>query len=228
MAQTRITHGQAERVDAAASLFSHTFQDDPAIAYLFLNVSHEERVSFLESYFKRGIKAAVLNDSLITEIDDWKAAAVIVPPGASLEGFSTMLASGMLSVMWRMGISGCWRLLTDVAPQVDAAIKKAFKDQQPRYYYLYAIGTEHQHQRKGLAKAIIKQYQEMAQKDDTPIWLEASNRQSREVYLKLGFQDVEILTFGKGKVSPEGMRQPGGPGVPVWAMIWWPKRHEET
>lgn len=149
MAQTRITHGQAERVDAAASLFSHTFQDDPAIAYLFLNVSHEERVSFLESYFKRGIKAAVLNDSLITEIDDWKAAAVIVPPGASLEGFSTMLASGMLSVMWRMGISGCWRLLTDVAPQVDAAIKKAFKDQQPRYYYLYAIGTEHQHQRKG-------------------------------------------------------------------------------
>lgn len=41
------------------------------------------------------------------------------------------------------------RLLTDVAPQVDAAIKKAFKDQQPRYYYLYAIGTEHQHQRKG-------------------------------------------------------------------------------
>lgn len=80
----------------------------------------------------------------------------------------------------------------------------------------------------GLAKAIIKQYQEMAQKDDTPIWLEASNRQSREVYLKLGFQDVEILTFGKGKVSPEGMRQPGGPGVPVWAMIWWPKRHEET
>lgn len=79
----------------------------------------------------------------------------------------------------------------------------------------------------GLAKAIIKQYQEMAQKDDTPIWLEASNRQSREVYLNLGFQDVEMLTFGKGKVSPEGMRQPGGPGVPVWAMIWWPKRHEE-
>ena len=50
----------------------------------------------------------MLSGGLITEADDWKAAAVVVPPGQSMSRLSTLVSSGMLGVMYRIGLSGTW------------------------------------------------------------------------------------------------------------------------
>jgi hypothetical protein len=66
-------------------------------------------------------------------------------------------------------------------------------------------------------------YQDKAQSENLPIWLEATTETSRYLYLSMGFQEVEEITLGKGKVDADASVQPGGPGVTLYAMVWWPK-----
>lgn len=52
------------------------------------------------------------------------------------------------------------------------------------------------------------------------------------VYAKCGFETVEVLRLGKGKVGKDGVLPVKGDGnvktkeelegVPLWGMIWWP------
>jgi hypothetical protein len=74
----------------------------------------------------------------------------------------------------------------------------------------------------GLAKAITRNHQQTAQAENLPIWLEATSSGSRQLYLSMGFEDVEKIVLGQGKVAEDASIQPGGPGVPLWAMVWWP------
>lgn len=75
----------------------------------------------------------------------------------------------------------------------------------------------------GLAKPIVRDHQQTAQAANLPIWLEATTPGSRALYLSMGFEDVEEIVLGKGKVAADATIQPGGPGIPLWAMVWWPK-----
>lgn len=127
----------------------------------------------------------------------------------------------------------------------DNAKRKGLRGQK-RYYYIFSIGTEHEHRGKGehpgrvqhsvylsliyldtgLAKAIIRNHQQTAQAKKLPIWLEATSPGSRHLYLSMGFEDVEKIVLGQGKVAEDASIQPGGPGVPLWAMVWWPNSPE--
>lgn len=75
----------------------------------------------------------------------------------------------------------------------------------------------------GLAKSIMQYHQSIAQARNLPIWLEATTPSSRNLYLSLGFQEVEEIVLGKGKVAADASVQPGGPGIPLYAMVWHPK-----
>lgn len=131
------------------------------------------------------------------------------------------------------------RLWTDFSGMTDHAKRKGLGGQK-RYYYVFSIGTEYAHRGKGdfrsfgnllllanhhtgLAKAIMHYHQEKAQAENLPIWLEATTESSRLLYLSMGFQEVEELHLGKGKVAADATVQPGGPGVTLYAMVWWPK-----
>lgn len=114
---------------------------------------------------------------------------------------------------------------------------------QMRYYYVFSIGTERAHRGKGkhhsillpslrdlvidselgLARAIMRHYQEKAQAENLPIWLEATTPSSRNLYLSMGFREVEEITLGKGKVNADATFKAGGSGVPLYAMLWWPE-----
>lgn len=52
------------------------------------------------------------------------------------------------------------------------------------------------------------------------------------VYLKCGFEVVEEMRFGKGKVGIDGLKVGSKGevrekeelvGVPYWGMVWWPE-----
>lgn len=113
---------------------------------------------------------------------------------------------------------------------------------QTRYYYVFSIGTERAHRSKGayyvmsgtidhgiiegwtgLAKAIMRYWQNKAQAENLPIWLEATTTSSRNLYLSMGFSEVEEIILGKGKVAADATLKPDGSGVPLYAMVWWPE-----
>ncbi|KKK20505.1 hypothetical protein ARAM_001103 [Aspergillus rambellii] len=222
MEDVKLTHGGGERLDAVSSLLGRAFDKDPILRYMLCDMSPEEYRSYLKPYWDRLCKAAVLNDGIITEADGWKAGAVLMPPGKLLDNPWTMIPAGLFSVLFRIGISGVLRMMADYSNPAKAAKKKGLKG-HTRYYYLFAIGTEYEHRGKGLARAIIKQYKERAQADQVPLWLEATNQHSRDIYASEGFDEIEKVTIGIGKAAADGTVQKGGSGVSFWPMVWWPE-----
>jgi hypothetical protein len=73
---------------------------------MLLGLSRKERLAYLPTYWETLIKAALLNQALITEADGWKAASVLIPPGRYLDNAWTLLSAGFLGVLWRIGFPG--------------------------------------------------------------------------------------------------------------------------
>lgn len=80
----------------------------------------------------------------------------------------------------------------------------------------------------GLAPAILRKVLERAGKEGLPVWIEATTERSRHTYRKVGFEDVAEVKLGKGKVNAEGRLEKGGPGVSMFAMIWWPEKKTQS
>lgn len=99
------------------ALNGRVFSTDPVIAYMLLELSQKERLAYLPTYWGALIKSALLNDALITEADDWKAASVLIPPGRYLDNSWNLLCAGFLGVLWRIGIPGfkVWTILASPA-----------------------------------------------------------------------------------------------------------------
>lgn len=53
----------------------------------------------------------------------------------------------------------CQRLMTEIGPKAHAAMRKGFPHNElAAYYYLFAIGTERQHQRRGKCLHPLNEY----------------------------------------------------------------------
>ncbi|KAJ5212392.1 uncharacterized protein N7498_004038 [Penicillium cinerascens] len=217
-----LTHGTYDKLDPVARLNGRVFDSDPIIAYMLLNMTRKQRLEYLPSYWSKLAKSALMNNALITEADGWKAASIVIPPGRYIDNVWTLVYSGFICVLWKIGFSGLKRLLTEFSGMTDKAKRKGLGGQK-RYYYVFSIGTEYEHRGKGLAKTIMRYHQEKAQSENLPIWLEATTESSRYLYLSIGFQEVEKITLGRGKVAADAALQPNGPGVTLYAMVWWPK-----
>lgn len=93
-------------LDAVTNLNGRAFDNDPVIAYMLLDMSRQERLEYLPTYWAILIQSALLNDAVITEADSWKAASVVVPPGKYIDNFWKLISAGFLAVLWRVGFSG--------------------------------------------------------------------------------------------------------------------------
>ncbi|KAJ5497703.1 Acyl-CoA N-acyltransferase [Penicillium expansum] len=223
VASVPITHGGDRMLSSVAALNGRVFDTDPVIAYMLLSMSQEERLAYLPTYWTALIKSALLNHAVITEADDWKAASVMIPPGGYIENAWTLLWAGFLGVLWRIGLAGIKRLWFEFSGMTDNAKRNGLRGHK-QYYYIFSLGTEHEHRGKGIAKAIMRDHQQTAQAANLPIWLEATTGGSRALYLSMGFEEIEEIRLGKGKVAADASLQSGGPGVSLWAMVWWPNR----
>ncbi|CAG8412671.1 unnamed protein product [Penicillium salamii] len=211
-----------DMLSSVAALNGRVFSTDPIISYMLLDLPRKERLSYLPTYWETLIKSALLNDAIITEADGWKAASILLPPGRYVDNAWTLVCAGFLGVLWRIGFPGFKRLWSEFSGMTDNAKRIGLRGQK-RYYYIFSIGTELEHRGKGLAKAILRDYQQTAQAANLPIWLEATTPGSRALYLSMGFEEVEEIVLGKGKVAADATVQPSGSGIPLWAMVWWPR-----
>lgn len=112
-------------------------------------------------------------------------------------------------------------MLLEYSGRVDA-VKKVELAKYGACYYLYFVGTLPEAQKQGLGTKLVQHWMETAQAEGAAIWLEATTPSSHRLYQRLGFRDIKQLTLGEGKAATDGTYQVGGPGVPIWLMIWLP------
>lgn len=220
MAEIKTATSNTERVQRGATLYEEAFRDDPVIRYM-LGLSEKSKGDYLRKYFRCLLTAASLNGATFTETDDWSSCCVLMSPGQRVDNIWTLLPAGMPGIVWKLGLGGFRRMMMEYAPLTDAAKAKGLAGQK-RYYYVFFLGTADKARGRGYGSSLIRQAQDFARKDGLPMWLEATTKESYELYMRLGFETVEQLVLGKGTAAADGTLQEGGEGVPVWAMVWWP------
>ena len=112
-------------------------------------------------------------------------------------------------------------MLFEFPGQSKAAKKKGLQGHK-RFHYLFFIGTAADQRGRGLSSALIRRYQDIAEKERLPVWLESTTRHSMRVYENCGFEVVEEMKFGRGTTDEHGEAKKGGDGISIWAMVWWP------
>jgi GNAT superfamily N-acetyltransferase len=220
----KISSGGRERIPTTATLYASAFRSDPVITYLLSTLSRPQRHAYLSEYFTRLATAAALNSALFSEASDYASISIVLPPGKSVDNPWTLIPAGLFSVLWRLGLKGCWRILGEYEPATGAVRRKVLGVYQANFYYLFFVATREDARGRGLSSALIKRLQERAAKDDLPVWLEATTEYSSRVYARLGFERVETVILGKGHADTDGTALKGGSGVPVYCMVWWPEK----
>ena len=64
----------------------------------------------------------------------------------------------------------------------DASKKKIFPKGNEEYYYVFFLGTDEKARGKGLCSAIVRHYQEIARKDNMPIYMAAGTESAWRLY----------------------------------------------
>ena len=117
-------------------------------------------------------------------------------------------------------------MLADFKSQSNACKRRFLRDADgnpvKRYHYLFFLATDPKARGKGLASEVVARFQQKATADGLPIWLEATTKHSRDVYKRLGFEELHEMKLGKGTHAASGVVEKGGAGVSTFAMIWWP------
>jgi Acetyltransferase (GNAT) family len=114
-------------------------------------------------------------------------------------------------------------MLSEYQPLADALKAKALAGQK-KYYYVFFVGTRPSERKNGLCSAIMRKYQEIASRDQLPIFLEATTEASMKLYLKLGWEVIDEILLGKGKAGSDGVQCKNGEGLKIWGMVWRPEK----
>lgn len=143
----------------------------------------------------------------------------VLPPGRKVENPFTLLQSGLVAVLRKVGLSCVKRMLGEFEGAVKKARKRWLaKGEQP--YYVFFVGTRADCRGRGLGAGLLGEVIEKAGREGRSVWLEATTEDSRRLFRRMGFVDVEEVVMGRGKVGPGGYDLVGGPGVRLWCMVW--------
>ena len=71
----------------------------------------------------------------------------------------------------------------------------------------------------GAISAVVVPFLERARKEHLSVWLEATSLDVVPIYKHFGFQVVEEITVGSGRVNDYGETEDGGSGVRAWLML---------
>ncbi|KAH3939232.1 hypothetical protein HBI25_207520 [Parastagonospora nodorum] len=230
----------------ALPVLVEAFEADPNFTYYLNKVPKASRQKSLEKVLELMLMIGESNNATFYESGAFdpsvgespeplfQSAAVVMQPGKAatnfgLRGWIKLIRQGALKLVWRAGLSFFKKILVEYPSNAEQVKKSVFLENEP-YYYLLIIGTGTQHRGKGLAAAIIKEHQVIAQKKGLPMYLEASNKGAARVYEKCGFEHVSVapekeFVVGKGECDANGERATGNQavGVRMYPMVWWPQ-----
>lgn len=126
-------------------------------------------------------------------IEDCLALALWLPPGVGPDGEAVMvLMRESMDDRTYEDMNGVFEQMEDLHPTDD-------------HWYLPLIGVDPLAQGRGLGATLLRHALELCDRDGLAAYLEATSPRSRNLYLRHGFKDVDIIQAG---TSP-----------PLWAML---------
>jgi GNAT superfamily N-acetyltransferase len=185
--------------DADVAALSHTlaraFHDDPVISWMIPD--DEKRLRLGPFGFGTWLQKIYMPKAEVYTDDARAVGALWAPPGKwrMSVGLQARLAPRMLRLF---GVRRMPLILKGLA-----TLDKAHPDEQP-HYYLGILGTDPDHQGKGLGSAAMQPVLDRCDSEGLGAYLESSKEQNVPFYRRHGFE-----------VTGE-VRMPGGP--PLWPM----------
>ncbi|KAL5492834.1 hypothetical protein ACEPAI_4282 [Sanghuangporus weigelae] len=138
--------------------------------------------------------------------------ALWLKPGQTLDfGLGILIRSGMYKMLYRWGVEGVKRIVTEFSPAVERTLENAFNSRGKSKldsWYLFEMVVDPDYEGKGLCSLLMKD------------GLKRTKARSRDIYARFGFEVDEEHKFGRGKVNSDGLKAKGeaATGYPEWIM----------
>lgn len=201
------------------------FYDDPLFAWIFMESRDEERHKKLWAMIRSVVRSSFECGGFVLDARDWGSVMAVSEPGQKYDGLGTIWRSDGISATLSGGVKPTIRLLFSYLGAVDKVKATVLPGPKLRdCFYVLVTATDPAHRKQGLLAAMVERLLDEARKVNKPIWLEATTKYSAQQFTRFGFETIDEITLGKGKVNSKGAKQGGGEGVTVTAMIWWPKK----
>jgi ribosomal protein S18 acetylase RimI-like enzyme len=183
-----------------AAVLGRAFQDDPLWRWALGREGTDERRTRLDRFFDLLIRKLYGSRDLLFTAGDFAGAAVWTPPGAwhFTLADQARVATGVLGTF---GARGTVRLL-----QLLGAVERVHL--RAPHYYLFALGTDPEHQGRGVGAALMAPMLARCDEEKLPAYLESSNPANLTFYRRHGFVSTGELRFGKDVVVTPMRRDP--------------------
>jgi GNAT superfamily N-acetyltransferase len=202
---TAITTLTERQRPAAATTLARAFQNDPLMVYAIPDAA--ERARLLPDVYARMVRFGMLTGEVLATAGAPDAVALWLPPNAKWTR-ENIQASGMHEMAALIGDDAYQRYREVVGREWQARER----DMLAPCWYLFLIGVEPSHQRRGLGRALIRPMVERADKGNLACYLETENERNVAFYKQQGFETI---------VNGE---EAGSSGVRFWTFRRRPKR----
>jgi ribosomal protein S18 acetylase RimI-like enzyme len=174
----------AAEVTPLAQSLAAAFEHDPVWSWVLAGLPN--RRTRLERFFRLELEHVIMPVGTAYTSDDLVGGALTTPPDK-----------------WRLPISqqarhlpGFLRVLGRRTPRALGMLTKMESKhlREPHVYVAY-VGVAPEHQGQGIGAALMAPALEDADRHELPCFLEATSPDNARLYRRLGFEDLETITF---------------------------------
>ncbi|KAK0641641.1 N-acetyltransferase-like protein [Cercophora newfieldiana] len=198
--------GMSECREAALTL-AHAFAADEYAQYLVdpgdsadgVGISPEDKWKLHVDIMTYAVAAHCL-DGLVTAIGpDYDCVALWLPPGKDLDGWMTVLRSGMWRLYFSLSAEGRKRYFEEVLPLLHDTKREVLGERDARAWYLVFLGTKPNSQGRGYARMLVEDGIRRADAEHRPMYLESSSLANNRYYARYGFEVQRDIFLERGK-----------------------------
>lgn len=189
MSVRSLTYGD---IDALAQVLKHAFATDPELRWVVPDADEWDRIA--GPWFKMNLRETLQLGHGLTDAG-YRGVSLWEPPGIN----RSLVAR--FTNLWRMATIFRGNLARAI--QIQTALD-GYRPSDSHWYLTY-IATDPRHQGAGIGSALLSPMLALADRQQTPVFLECSNHRNIPFYLAHGFAEVAEV------------RLPGGPSI--WPMM---------
>ncbi|KAK0620387.1 acetyltransferase [Immersiella caudata] len=198
--------GMSECREAALTL-AHAFAADEYAQYLVdpgdvsdgVSISPEDKWKLHVDIMTYAVASHCLSGLVTCTGPDYDSVALWLPPGKDLDGWVTLLRSGMWRLYFTLSAEGRKRYFDEVLPLLHDTKAQVLGDRDHEAWYLVFLGTKPNSQGRGYAKRLVEDGIRRADAEHRPMYLESSSLVNNQYYAKYGFEVQRDIFLERGK-----------------------------
>jgi len=162
------------------------------------DVSAEDRWRLHVDIMTYAVAAHCLRGLVTTVGAECDAVALWLPPGKDLDGWWTLLRSGMWRLYFQLSPEGRRRYFDEILPLLHDTKAAVLGDRDADAWYLVFLGTKPNSQGRGYGRLLLEHMIERADAENRPIYLESSSLTNNAYYAKFGFEVKRDIFLKRG------------------------------